>query len=364
MSHIDEGQLHAWLDGALGPLTGPEGAAVAHHLATCDECRSRLEQASEVRESARSVLASADRALPEAPPFADLVAQARSGRLDAEGAPGPQPVHVVSDSARRRTGRRISRVGLAWAASIAVVVGAGWLGRELALQSGRDLPAGLDFDRESVQAPTDETEGLRENSSVAREPLPSEKPARQKSEAKAVVEADEPTVGRGAEARKLEVSERLDADLAEVAAPSVAPAVGAALEQVKDEESGSRARFAARPPQTGLAIGHPALGCWRLEPGQAEAGIPTRLRLTDERLPDEVKGALRLEADPDPHTTGNDAPAWLPLGADSVWLSIPPRIFRLAPADGMLKGQVRDSTEPSAEDPLEVRYTGVECGTP
>ena len=66
-------------------MTGPEGAAMAHHLATCDECRARLEQESAIRERARSVLASADRALPEAPPFADLVAQARSVGLDAEG---------------------------------------------------------------------------------------------------------------------------------------------------------------------------------------------------------------------------------------------------------------------------------------
>lgn len=364
MSHIDEGRLHAWLDGALGPLTGPEGAAMAHHLATCDECRARLEQESAIRERARSVLASADRALPEAPPFADLVAQARSVGLDAEGEFGPQPVNAAPDSARRRTGRRISRVGLAWAASITVVVGAGLLGRELALQSGRDLPAGLDFGRESVQAPTDEREDLRENAPVAREATPSDSPARQKSELNAVVEAEEPTAGRGAEAQKLQVRERSDADLAEVAAPPAAPAVGAAQEEAKDEESGSRARFAARPPHIGLAIGHPALGCWRLESGQAEAGIPTRLRLTDERLPDEVEGGLRLEADPDPHTTGNDAPAWLPLSADSAWLSIPPRIFRLAPADDMLTGQVRDPTEPSAGDPSEVRYTRVECGTP
>ena len=81
MSHIDEGRLHAWLDGALGPESGPEGAAMDQHLATCDECRMRLEEASAVRERARSVLASADHSLREAPPFAEIVARAQAGAI-------------------------------------------------------------------------------------------------------------------------------------------------------------------------------------------------------------------------------------------------------------------------------------------
>lgn len=364
MSHIDEGRLHAWLDGALGPQSGPEGAAMAVHLEECDECRSRLEEARAVRERARAALSAADSPPLAAPPFVDLVARARSDGWTPDDPSDRESVRIRSRTAGPAGRSRIPRVGLAWAASITIAVGAGLLGRELALQRGGDLPAELDFGRESVEAPADEQEGFRENAPAAREPAPAEPPARQKSDARKIVEAEESTAGRGAESRKLDVSERVDADLAEVAAPPAALRAHETIGQVEDEESSGRNRFAAPPPQPGPAIGHPALGCWRMESGQERSGLPARLWLTEDPLPDDAHGALRLKTDMDPGLSGSEAPGWLPLGADSVWLSIPPRVFRLAPVDGILVGQVSDPTEPSAADPLSVRFTRVECGTP
>lgn len=361
MSHIDEGRLHAWLDGALGPQSGPEGAAMARHLEACDECRSRLEAESIVRERARSVLAAADSPPTAAPPFADLVARAVSKDPTQEDAVDREPTDGAPISTRRRARVRTSRVGLAWAASITIAVGAGFLGRELVLQRGHDLPAELDFGRESIEAPADAIEGLRENAPVAGEPVPSDPPARQKSEAKAIVEAEKSMAAQRAETRKLDVSERVDADLAEVAAPPAAQRAQEATGQVEDEEISGRTRFAARPPLTGPASGHPALGCWRVEPGQEQTGIPARLWLTEDRLPDNADGALRLETDPE---SGSDATGWLPLGADSVWLSIPPRVFRLASGDDALVGLAMLSGDEAAMEPSEVRYTKVECGSP
>jgi hypothetical protein len=347
VSHIDEDRLHAWLDGALGPQSGSEGAAIAVHLEECEECRSSLEEASAVRERARAILSAADSPPATAPPFANLVAQARSDGRTSDDPADREPVRIGPRAAGARGRRRIPRVGLAWAASIAIAAGAGLLGRELALQRGRDLPAELDFGRESVEAPA-----------------AVEAPARQKSEAQAIVEAEESAAGQEAGNRKLDVSERVDADLAEVAAPAAAPPGREATRQDEDEGIGDRSRFEVRPSPSDPSIGHPALGCWRVESGLERPGLPARLWLTADLLPDDEHGALRLETDPAQRLSGSEAPGWLPLGADSVWVSVPPLVLRLAPSDGILAGQVKDPTEPSADSPLPVRYTRVECGTP
>jgi len=41
MSHVDDGTLHAYLDGELSP---PEVQSLETHLAQCPGCRSRLEE--------------------------------------------------------------------------------------------------------------------------------------------------------------------------------------------------------------------------------------------------------------------------------------------------------------------------------
>src|SRR5690606_32012518 len=63
MSHVDDGTLHAYLDGALDALSdagelpdGMTGADVTSHLSTCADCRARLEAERAVRESAGAVL--------------------------------------------------------------------------------------------------------------------------------------------------------------------------------------------------------------------------------------------------------------------------------------------------------------------
>jgi hypothetical protein len=102
MSHVDEGTLHAYLDGELSPV---ERERTEGHLAGCAACRARLDE---------------ERALIE-----------RAGRLlglavPPEGRAAP-PLHEL----RRPTGHRGFIIPLAWAATIALAVGTGWYVRGL-----------------------------------------------------------------------------------------------------------------------------------------------------------------------------------------------------------------------------------------
>jgi len=108
MPHVDEGLLHAYLDGALDALA--EAGALPHgttrqsieaHIAVCADCRALLDAERALRTRAGAVL---DAAAPVVvvPPFNELF--------------GAQRV--------RRPRRRVWP--LAWAASLLLAVGAGW----------------------------------------------------------------------------------------------------------------------------------------------------------------------------------------------------------------------------------------------
>ena len=116
MPHIDDGILHAHLDGALPALSdagelpdGMSAADVMAHLSACADCRARLEAERRIREQAGLVLR--DVALPNVavPPFADIA-----------GAPLALP-----RSRHRRW------MPLTWAATVLLAIGAGWWGSAL-----------------------------------------------------------------------------------------------------------------------------------------------------------------------------------------------------------------------------------------
>lgn len=98
MSHVDEGTLHAYIDGELPPR---EAQGVAEHLAHCPACRGRVEEE-------RALIARADGVLALArPPERDLPAFRASA--------APLPVG----------GWRRVRVPLAWAATVVLALGMG-----------------------------------------------------------------------------------------------------------------------------------------------------------------------------------------------------------------------------------------------
>jgi hypothetical protein len=97
MSHVDDGTLHAYLDGELAPV---ERERVKGHLAACQGCRGRLAEEQAIIERAGRLL--------------DLAAPATS-------AVAP-PLHTL----RRRPAWWQLRRPLAWAATVVLAVGLGW----------------------------------------------------------------------------------------------------------------------------------------------------------------------------------------------------------------------------------------------
>lgn len=117
MWHVDEGTLHAFLDDrergpAAGALDADTRARVAAHLDACDVCAAELRRAERDRARAATILLDASPAI-EAPPF-DAVQPALA----------PRRAVPITRPARIRGGW----VPLAWAASLVLAVGAGWMG--------------------------------------------------------------------------------------------------------------------------------------------------------------------------------------------------------------------------------------------
>ena len=120
MSHANDGDLHAYLDGALASSDPERSERLAAHLEECSDCRVRLEEARALRSRAGEILASADIGSVLPPPFEEILERAET--------PRGFPLHA-SDPTRRSA--RWSRPPLAWAASVAVALGAGWLGHSV-----------------------------------------------------------------------------------------------------------------------------------------------------------------------------------------------------------------------------------------
>jgi len=122
MRHVDDGALHAWLDGELDAYPPREAAWIREHMEHCPECARRLEAERAIRDEAEGILAGAPVDMGRLPTLEEMRARARA--QDAGGAGG----------ARVRARR------MAWAASIILAAGAGWMANSLfpRLQDGRD----------------------------------------------------------------------------------------------------------------------------------------------------------------------------------------------------------------------------------
>jgi hypothetical protein len=134
MSHVDEGLLNAYIDGALETGT-PERVEIETHLAACADCRVRLEDVLRTKNVAARALDSVAPGPIDMPPWDDIVA-AHSSRSGAAGAP---------QSARARK----PFIPLAWAASLFLALGAGWMARVMLAERGM-APT---FESEAYRAP-------------------------------------------------------------------------------------------------------------------------------------------------------------------------------------------------------------------
>lgn len=115
MRHMDEGLLQAWLDGPRAGLSEAERTAIADHLAGCDACAARLEELRSTSDRALELLSVAEEGDEEIPAFEAVVRRAREMEAEAAAPSTPRPLW----------GRRT-----AWAASIVLALGAGWLANE------------------------------------------------------------------------------------------------------------------------------------------------------------------------------------------------------------------------------------------
>ena len=124
MSHINKGDVHAYLDGALGAY--PEEAAqhVREHLDACQECAHLLESERRLRQEASTILAASAQGPVELDPLEELLARAAEPdrRERAEGSEREERVRPL-------VGRRL--YSLRWAATVVISLGAGWMAREV-----------------------------------------------------------------------------------------------------------------------------------------------------------------------------------------------------------------------------------------
>ena len=246
MSHIREGEIHAYLDGALERLGDARAAEVREHLAACEDCRRRLEEERLLRGEADRLL---DLGAPvglEMPPFEEMLRRAGAGPADQSG-PGvreaPESVPPAGDTPSGSV-RRFPLAGpqrLAWAASLVLALGTGWVlrGTDLA-QQGR---ANAEFDQpmtsatspgpagaaESLGPPVPEDESFEEATEVPTEAL-TQAPTEALSPVPAEASAD-PTLGSVGEAQSRSDAARGLADqlgareLARTEVAATAPAV-------------------------------------------------------------------------------------------------------------------------------------------
>lgn len=134
MPHVDEGQLHAYLDRGPGDATASEWATFESHLALCEDCQARMEEARRLRDRAQEILARVGPGDIEVPPFESLVARSAGAAAgDGESGGGTAPGSLTTTS--RKRGWRSGNIPLAWAATIMVAVGAGWMARQVTMTS-------------------------------------------------------------------------------------------------------------------------------------------------------------------------------------------------------------------------------------
>jgi hypothetical protein len=128
MSHINKGDIHAYLDGALGAY--PEEAAryVREHLDACPECAQLLEVEGRLRQDASAIIAASAQGPVELDPLDELLA--RASALDGQERAQELVESGWTGGTRRSVGSRIYM--LRWVATVVVSLGAGWVARDVA----------------------------------------------------------------------------------------------------------------------------------------------------------------------------------------------------------------------------------------
>ena len=118
MQHVDDGTIHAWLD---DQITDPvAAAALEEHLAVCPACSARVSEERSMHARAHALLGTV---APESerPPFGELLTKMAIAAPD----PDTQPRAGAAT-------RRSAVLQAAWAASLVLAIGVGWMARDYA----------------------------------------------------------------------------------------------------------------------------------------------------------------------------------------------------------------------------------------
>lgn len=301
MSHVREGEIHAYLDGALNRLGETRAGEVRRHVDGCEDCRSRLEEERRLRDVASQLLDSGAPGSFDMPPFEEILRRAEAGPAGSSvaGASDPPSTRESSDRAARRSLGRTQR--WAWAASLVLALGTGWLLR------GSEIPQARPSDLESPSVATEPQSESVESDETALGFAQVQGAVEGEREVDAVTEVTDlrgagsqpgrsESSGETVEARQRSVS----LQEANVQPRTPVPAVAEALNRVQTREAGARDQVAARisadsivapgadRPLQGRAVGDEAFEEERVaREDVAAAAVP---------VPEEEAAARRNEA--------------------------------------------------------------------
>jgi hypothetical protein len=325
MPHIAEGDLHAWLDGGLAE-DSPEDRRLRIHVEVCADCRARLEEARRLRFAAAKILADAVPATGDMPRFEEL--QRKAGGE----APGSSVAHALRHRLGRGGWRSIER--LAWAASVVLAVGAGWMGREILVERGWTDPFHQDG---GGTASGDDVSEPSFGAAAADAPTEEEVPLVPAAERRDETEAQRDRVsqtpsspGRGDEALPSEA----EGEALSVAEKKAGPT--AAVGELSEADASPRVRetpepLALQPPMDGWHLPPDPSGgeretgtgsCYRLSADWFTGGdLPKRVRLTRERDSGFDVAVYRVSV-LDGGTEDVRQALWTTFATDSAWIRI------------------------------------------
>lgn len=296
MRHVDDGSLHAYLDGAYEHVEMPGGVeALERHVAGCAACDARLRAEREVHARAAGILGLASPGAAELPPFRALEERTRDG------------------AARRR--RR--RLPIAWAATVVLALGAGWMAREV-----RQGPAGAGSGALAVAG---EEAGVRDRGAVrgagdTDHGRAADPPVGESASAMPGALAATDVGGSGAAGADPRTDEVQVREMAGRSAARSAPSVeSAARPQVASADAGRTGGIepsvARSGSQTAAAVpaGEPAEGVAPLSVRNERAAADRRMAISDVAAERESRAQLRVRPAPEP----------VPERADPAPLGVP-----------------------------------------
>jgi hypothetical protein len=327
MPHISDALLQTYIDGCCNDARIAE---IEAHVEACAECRDRLEDARNAAQRASQLLGVLDPGPVHAPAFEELQARAAAGAGDQEidreidkeiETPTKEEVEWAATLAAQQTPPKTSvplwrRPALAWAATVVMAFGLGWLSRsELGLPADLGAPAGPSSENLGAELPSaneaDEAAVRQQERGVADQ---TDAPPAPQQELAAAAEIDD-VQAAAKRGMPSEVTTELALELAPEPTPQPAPTASFVQQEMVQREVG--AQISGAPATAGER---------RVAEEQVAATAPVRENAPAEGEP------LYMELNEQPGRAGGfadigGARGFLVVDRESaeLWLSVAPR---------------------------------------